>query len=142
MYDLVVIGGGSAGRSVAAAAARVGARVALVVKNAPAEKDSASVCWPSMGLFQAARLARELSGGVRFGVTMGTPQSDFGAVMAHVRAVALALESRGSALVLKGKGVEIHNGSAAFSAYDTVKVDGELLPSHRFVIATGSRSCA
>ena len=77
MYDLVVIGGGSAGRSVAAAAARVGARVALVVKNAPAEKDSASVCWPSMGLFQAARLARELSGGVRFGVTMGTPQSDF-----------------------------------------------------------------
>ncbi len=112
------------------------------MKDSPAEKDSGPVCWPSKGLFQAARLARELSGGTRFGITLGTPQTDFGAVMAHVRAVTLALESRDSAAVLKGKGVEIHNGSAAFSAYDTVKVDGELLPSQRFVIATGSRAVA
>ena len=35
MHDLVVIGGGKAGRDVAVAAARVGARVALIEKTRP-----------------------------------------------------------------------------------------------------------
>ncbi len=139
MYDLVVIGGGSAGRSVAASAARVGARVALIEKDRLEGKKSGSVCWPSKGLIQAAGLVHRLKETPRFGINTATPQVDFAAVMAHVRALSETLAERESAAILAQKGVEIHHGAAAFSAYDTVQVDGKLLPSHRFLIATGSR---
>jgi pyruvate/2-oxoglutarate dehydrogenase complex dihydrolipoamide dehydrogenase (E3) component len=142
MYDLVVIGGGAAGRSVAAAAAKVGARVALIEKDRLGDKNSAAVCWPSKGLIQAARLAHRLAGTARFGITTAAPQIDFSAVMAQVRTIALTLAARSSDEILAQNGVEIHRGSAAFSAYDTVQVDGKLFPSHRFVIATGSRPVA
>jgi pyruvate/2-oxoglutarate dehydrogenase complex dihydrolipoamide dehydrogenase (E3) component len=140
MYDLVVIGGGSAGRIVASAAARVGAKVALVDRARLGERTSGAVCWPSKGLFQAARRVHEMRGTERFGIKTGDPQIDFAAVMANVRAIAGALEHASSAEILTPKGIEIHQGSAAFSAYDTVQVDGKLLPSNRFVIATGARA--
>ena len=139
MYDLVVIGGGSAGRSVAASAAHVGARVALIEKDRPEGKKSGSVCWPSKGLIQAAGLVHRLKETPRFGINTATPQVDFAAVMAHVRTLSETLAERESAAILAQKGVEIHHGAAAFSAYDTVQVDGKLFPSHRFLIATGSR---
>jgi pyruvate/2-oxoglutarate dehydrogenase complex dihydrolipoamide dehydrogenase (E3) component len=142
MYDLVVIGGGSAGRIVAAAAARVGAKVALVDKGRLGDKASGAVCWPSKGLFQAARLAHRTRGAARFGVSTGAPQVDFAAVMANVRAIAETLSGASSAEILAQQGIEIHQGSAAFSAYDTVQVNGKLLASSRFVIATGSRAKA
>ena len=142
MYDLVVIGGGAAGRSVAAAAAKVGARVALIEKDGQGATNSTSVCWPSKGLIQAARLAHQLAGPARFGISTSAPHIDFAALMAQVRAISDTLAARSSDEVLAQNGVEIHRGTAAFSAYDTVQVDGELFPSHRFVIATGSRANA
>ncbi len=142
MYDLVVIGGGSAGRIVATAAARVGARVALVDKARLGNKTSGSVCWPSKGLFQAARLVHQMRGPARFGIKTSEPQVDFAAVIANVRAIAGTLEHASSAEILTQEDIEIHQGSAAFSAYDTVEVEGKLLPSNRFVIATGARAAA
>ena len=51
MYDLVVIGGGSAGRSVAAAAARVRARGLRLGREGRRwrSKESGPACWPSKG---------------------------------------------------------------------------------------------
>ena len=140
MYDLVVIGGGLAGRIVASAAARVGAKVRLVDQARLGDKTSGTACWPSKGLFQAARLVHQMKGTERSGIKTGELQIDFAAVMANVRAIAETLEQASSAKILAEKGVEIHRGSAAFSAYDTVQVDGKLLPSNRFVIATGARA--
>jgi pyruvate/2-oxoglutarate dehydrogenase complex dihydrolipoamide dehydrogenase (E3) component len=137
MYDLVIIGGGSAGRSIAAASAKVGARVALIENDGP-RGAAGWVSWPSRGLIQAARLAK-LEGTARFGIQTAAPKIDFAAVMAQVRTLAEGVAARESAKILAEKGVEVHHGSAAFSAYDTVQVDGKLLPSQRFVIATGSR---
>ena len=113
MYDLVVIGGGSAGRSVAAAAAKVGARVALVEKDLAEGKRFPPVCWPSKGLVQAARLAHELKDTARLGVSAGTPFVDFAAVMSHVRALARTLADRETAESLSQGGVEVHHGTAA-----------------------------
>ena len=140
MYDVVIIGGGSAGQSIARAAAQVGARVALIEKRRSGAEKSGSACWPSKGLVQAAKLAADLKKTPRFGISATVRQIDFAAVMAHVHAVADELAKRESAETAEQKGLEIHHGAAAFSAYDTVEVDGKLLPSHRFIIATGSRA--
>jgi pyruvate/2-oxoglutarate dehydrogenase complex dihydrolipoamide dehydrogenase (E3) component len=140
MYDVVVIGGGSAGRSIARAAAQVGARVALVEKQRGAGDKSDLACWPSKGLVQAAKLAHQLKGTTRFGISTVSSPIDFAAVMAHVHGVALKLAERDRTETAEQKGIEFHHGSATFTAYDTVEVDGALLPSHRFIIATGSRA--
>lgn len=141
MHDLVIIGGGAAGRTVAAAAARVGARVALIEKNRPVDGQPSRAYWPSKGLIQTARLVHQLRESARLGMSTTPAPIDFAAVMGHVRAVADNLAQRDRAEMLGQKGIELHDGSAAFSAYDTVQLDETvLLPSHRFVIATGSRA--
>jgi pyruvate/2-oxoglutarate dehydrogenase complex dihydrolipoamide dehydrogenase (E3) component len=140
MYDLVVIGGGAGGLHVAKAAARVGARVALVDKDRPGAAGSSAVCVPSKGLAQAAKLAGQFRGAARFGLRAGTLDVDFAALMGHVRAVAEDLASRDSAAALEKLGIDLFEGSATFEAYDTLTVGGSRsLSAHRFVIATGSR---
>ena len=67
MYDLVVIGGGSGGLSVATAAAKVGARVALVEKQQVGGESTLSACVPSKGLVQAARLLQQVRAAGSFG---------------------------------------------------------------------------
>ncbi len=140
MYDLVVIGAGSGGLTVAAAGAKVGAKVALIEKNRLGGEGSIAACVPSKGLVQTAKLAHQVARAARFGVRAGAPQIDFNAVMSHVRSVAADIARDESEEALRGQGIDVYHGSASFVAYDTVQVDGaDRIPSHRFVIATGSR---
>ncbi len=140
MYDLVVIGGGSGGLSVATAAAKVGAKVALIEKDRLAGEATFAACVPSKGLTHAARLVRQIGDAENYGVRAGTVAVDFAAVLVRVRAVAEEFTRGESVEVLEAKGIEVIHGSAAFEAYDTVLVDGTTrVPGQRFVIATGSR---
>ena len=140
MYDLVVIGGGSGGLSVATAAAKVGAKVALIEKDRLGGEATFAACVPSKGLTHAARLVRQIGDADKYGVRAGPVAVDFAAVLGRVRAVAKEFARGESVEVLEAKGIEVIHGSAAFEAYDTVKVDGTTrVPGQRFVIATGSR---
>ena len=140
MYDLVVLGGESEGLSVALAAARIGARVA-VVKNATAgDECTHAAVIPRLTLIAAARLAHQIRSAGRYGIRAGTPEVDFAAVMARVRAVAADFASRETDESLSAAGVTVVYGKPVFEAYDTVVVDGKTrLHAQRFVIATGSR---
>src|SRR4051794_37505000 len=60
MYDLIVLGGGSGGLNVASAAARVGAKVALVEKYKLGGECTHTACVPSKALLHAARLVRQV----------------------------------------------------------------------------------
>ncbi len=140
MYDLVVIGGGSGGLRVATAAARVGARVALVEKKRLGGEGTLAGCVPSKGLVQAAKLVRQVRSAGSFGLRTGTVDVDFPAVMKYVRSVVEGFAVDESDEVLRARGIEIYHGSAAFEAYDTVRIDGTTtVLGQRFVIATGSR---
>ena len=140
MYDLVVIGAGSAGLALASAAAKVGARVALIEKNQPGERGATTACVPSKGLVQAAKLAHQLRGAGQFGVRPGAVTIDFPALISRVREVTAQIASADSAGVLRAHGIDLYHGSASFAAYDTILVDESTrVVVHRFVIATGSR---
>ena len=61
MYDLVVLGGGSEGLNVALAAARIGARVAVVKNATPGGECTHSAIVPRTALIAAAGLAHQVA---------------------------------------------------------------------------------
>ena len=140
MYDLVVLGGGSGGLSVASAAARVGAKVALIEKYRLGGECTHTACVPSKALIEAARLAHRIRSADALGIRVGDVDVDFDAVMTRVRAVVSEFAGSDSGGSLRAKGIDVYQGSPAFEAYDTVLVDGTTrISGQKFVIATGSR---
>lgn len=139
MYDLVVLGGGSGGLSVAMSAAKVGARVALIEKSRHVgEGHAASVS--SKALLHAAKLLQTIRTAGRFGLHVQPPTVDFAAVRERVRALVDELAADNSDEALRARGIDVFHGSPAFDAYDTVVVDDKTrVEGQRFVIATGSR---
>jgi pyruvate/2-oxoglutarate dehydrogenase complex dihydrolipoamide dehydrogenase (E3) component len=145
MYDLVVMGGGTAGLVCAAGAAGLGARVALVEQSRLGGDCLNSGCVPSKALLRSARAAAES----RLGATLGVESSanvDFPAVMSRLRARRARLAEPDSAERLTSLGVDVFFGSASFSGRRsvTVAVDGAdrarlELRFRKAVIATGSR---
>jgi pyruvate/2-oxoglutarate dehydrogenase complex dihydrolipoamide dehydrogenase (E3) component len=140
MYDLVVIGGGSGGLHAATAAARVGAKVALIDRP---RKVGECRCDPSVlskGLVQAARVFKQVQRAGEYGVQTDAPRVDFPEVVARLRQVAEATGKARSDDALRAQGVDVFAGKAAFDAYDTVLLDRSTrIEAHRFLIATGSR---
>ncbi|MEO6809711.1 MAG: FAD-dependent oxidoreductase, partial [Isosphaeraceae bacterium] len=140
MYDLVVLGGGAGGLNVASAAARIGAKVALIEKHKLGGECTHTACVPSKALIHAARLAHLARTAGAFGIRVGDVEVDFAAVMERVQDVVASFAGSDSGDGLRAKGVDVYRGSPAFEAYDSVVIDGrECLNAHRFVIATGSR---
>src|SRR5688572_33299882 len=85
LYDLVVIGGGTAGLVCAAGAAGLGARVAIVERSRLGGDCLNTGCVPSKALIRSARVIGAARAGASVGVAAGT-QVDFAAVMSRLRA--------------------------------------------------------
>jgi pyruvate/2-oxoglutarate dehydrogenase complex dihydrolipoamide dehydrogenase (E3) component len=138
LYDLVVIGGGTAGLVCAAGAAGLGARVAIVERARLGGDCLNTGCVPSKALLRAARAVHEARRAARAGVTM-TPRVDFAAVMDSVRARRADLAHHDSAQRLTAIGAHVFLAQASFAGPARVTVDGRELRFRRAVIATGSR---
>lgn len=145
-YQLVVIGAGTAGLVTAAAAAGLGARVALV-ERALMGGDCLNVgCVPSKAIIRAARAAAACRDAARFGITLPQPpRADFAEVMARMRRLRAAISPHDSARRFQQLGVDVFFGQAEFAGAQLLRViDGEgtvrELPFRRAVIATGARA--
>ena len=138
LYDLVVIGGGTAGLVCAAGAAGLGARVALVERARLGGDCLHTGCVPSKALLRSARAVHEARTAAAVGVRM-TPHVEFTAVMAAVSARRADLAPHDSAARLMALGVDVFFGDAAFTDRRTVGVTGRALRFRRAVIATGGR---
>jgi pyruvate/2-oxoglutarate dehydrogenase complex dihydrolipoamide dehydrogenase (E3) component len=137
--DLCVIGAGSAGLSVAAAAAQFGERVVLIEKARMGGDCLNYGCVPSKALIAAARHAHCVTEGQAFGITAPAPRIDFAAVHDHVHGVIGAIAPHDSQERFEGLGVEVIRAPARFTDPHTVSAGGEEIRARRFVIATGSR---
>src|SRR3954469_24808424 len=85
-YNLVVIGGGTAGLVSAAGSAGLGAKVALIERNLLGGDFLNVGCVPSKGMIRAARAAYEARNGADFGVQIaGEPNISFAAAMERMR---------------------------------------------------------
>jgi pyruvate/2-oxoglutarate dehydrogenase complex dihydrolipoamide dehydrogenase (E3) component/uncharacterized membrane protein YdjX (TVP38/TMEM64 family) len=141
-YNLVVIGGGTAGLVSAAGGAGLGAKVALVERHLLGGDCLNVGCVPSKGIIGAARIAAQARDGARFGIRTGDVEVDFPAVMARMRALRAGLAPIDGAPRFAGLGVDVYFGEARFTGPTTVLVDGKTLEFARAVIATGARAAA
>jgi pyruvate/2-oxoglutarate dehydrogenase complex dihydrolipoamide dehydrogenase (E3) component len=138
-YQLVVVGGGSAGLVCAVGAAGLGAKVALVERDLLGGDCLNVGCVPSKTLLRAAKAAAEVRRARQFGINVPEPEINFATVMERVRQVRAALAPTDSAERVRSLGVDVFLGEGKFLNEDTIEVSGAKLRFGRCVIATGSR---
>jgi pyruvate/2-oxoglutarate dehydrogenase complex dihydrolipoamide dehydrogenase (E3) component len=143
--DICVIGAGSGGLTVAAAAAAFGVPVVLIEKGKMGGDCLNTGCVPSKSLIAAGKRARALARANAFGVSARGVDIDFAGVHKHVHAVIAAIEPNDSRERFTALGVRVIAGVARFRDAQTVTVSrsggGEIeieIRARRFVIATGS----
>jgi pyruvate/2-oxoglutarate dehydrogenase complex dihydrolipoamide dehydrogenase (E3) component len=139
-YDLVVIGGGSAGLVAASAAAQLKAKVALVEKEDRLGGDCLHYgCVPSKSLIHAGRVAHLTRQGKVFGVHTAEPTINMAEAMGHVHRVIEHIQEHDSTERFESLGVEVIYGQGQFQDERTFVVEGRPLKARAFIIATGSR---
>ncbi len=140
-YNLVVIGGGTAGLISAAGAAGLGAKVALVERNLMGGDCLNVGCVPSKGMIRAARAAHEARSGSEFGVELAcAPNVAFAKAMERMRRLRAGISEHDSAERFRKLGIDVFIGSGKFVGSSVVEVDGKRLEFGRAVIATGARA--
>ena len=141
-YDICVIGAGSGGLSVAAAAASFGQKVVLIEKGEMGGDCLNTGCVPSKSLLAAAKHAHSFRSGEAFGIKAVEPQVDFAKVNDHVKGVIATIAPHDSVERFEGLGVKVIKAHASFISRDTVEAGSERIRARRFVISTGSSPAA
>lgn len=140
-YNLVVIGGGTAGLVTAIGAAGLGARVALVERHLLGGDCLNVGCVPSKALLRSARALADVRDAGAFGIDVPAGvRVDFPAVMERMRRLRAEISPTDSAARLAREGVDVFFGEARFGGADVLDVDGTALHYKKAVIATGSRA--
>jgi pyruvate/2-oxoglutarate dehydrogenase complex dihydrolipoamide dehydrogenase (E3) component len=137
--DLVVIGAGSGGLSLAAGAVQMGARVVLIERGKMGGDCLNYGCVPSKALIAAAHAAQAQRSSADFGIEAHEPNIDFAAVTRHVRDVIDSIAPHDSEERFTELGVKVIRASASFLDRHTVIAGDYEVHARRFVIATGSR---
>jgi pyruvate/2-oxoglutarate dehydrogenase complex dihydrolipoamide dehydrogenase (E3) component len=138
-YDLLVLGGGTAGLVCAMGAAGLGARVALVERALLGGDCLNTGCVPSKALLRSARAAADARRAPELGVRVAGIDPDFASVMRRLRERRADISPNDSAARLRAAGVDVYFGDARFTGSATIAVDGRTLRFRRAVIATGGR---
>ena len=139
-YQLVVIGGGTAGVVAAQRAAALGASVALVERNLLGGTCLNTGCVPSKALIRTSRLYAEMRDAARYGARQPDNIAvDFAAAMARVRQIRGQLSGNISVRTLAAQGIDVYFGRPRFTGTDTLSVDDTPLRFARAIIATGAR---
>ncbi|MTI43883.1 pyruvate/2-oxoglutarate dehydrogenase complex dihydrolipoamide dehydrogenase (E3) component [Roseibium hamelinense] len=136
--DICVIGAGSGGLSVAAAAAAFGVEVVLIEKGLMGGDCLNYGCVPSKALLSAGKKAFALKGNSAMGVSASGIEVDFGQANDHVRAVIAAIAPHDSVERFEGLGVTVLQNQARFVSPDCVVAGDAEIRARRFVVATGS----
>ena len=139
-FDLVVIGAGAAGLSVAAGAAQLGASVALIERGVMGGDCLNTGCVPSKALLAASHAARAVVRAARFGVIAPPPTIDWDRLRTHVHDVIQTIAPVDSEARFTALGVSVLRAEARFIDPSTVSVAGRSVTARRFVIAAGSRA--
>ncbi|WP_102867994.1 dihydrolipoyl dehydrogenase family protein [Pseudovibrio exalbescens] len=136
--DICVIGAGSAGLTVAAAAAAFGVDVVLIEKGKMGGDCLNYGCVPSKALIAAGKAAQAHRTSEKYGVEANEPSIDFSKANAHLRSVIADIEPHDSEERFEGLGVTVIKAEARFVDANTVEAGEVAIRARRFVIATGS----
>ncbi|OIN86506.1 MAG: dihydrolipoyl dehydrogenase [Alphaproteobacteria bacterium CG1_02_46_17] len=138
-YNIIVIGGGSAGLVSSYIAAALKAKVALIEKHKMGGDCLNTGCVPSKALLRSAKMLSYARRAEEFGFNKTTVDFDFAKVMERVQSVILAIAPHDSVERYTQLGVECIEGTAKIVAPHRVEVNGKTLTARSIIVATGAR---
>ncbi len=136
--DICIIGGGSAGLSVASGAAQLGAKVVLLEGHKMGGDCLNYGCIPSKALIAAGKHAHAMTVGKPFGIMPAKPIIDFGKVKEHVKNVIQGIEPHDSIERFKSLGVNVIAEYGQFISPTQLRAGNVIITARRFVVSTGS----
>lgn len=137
-FDLVIIGGGSAGLSAAEFGNKLGVNTAIIEKDRIGGDCTWSGCIPSKALIESAKVLHTIRGAESFGFQVAEPEVSFRRVMKRVNQVVEDVYQGESPEVLGKAGIEVIKGAPTFLDRHTVEVNGQEIVSRNFILATGA----
>jgi len=140
VYNVVVIGAGTAGLVTAAGTAGLGGRVALIERNLMGGDCLNFGCVPSKALISSARLIQQIRDAEKWGLDHQQPQFAFEKIFDRMRARRAKIAPNDSQERFESLGVDVFRGEARFVSPHEIEVNGQKLRARNFVIATGSRA--
>lgn len=142
MYDLIVIGAGPGGYVAAIKAAQLGAKVALIEKEAYGGVCLNWGCIPTKTLLKSAKVYQEMLHAQDYGITLSDPsaiQLDWASIQKRKHQVVKRLTG-GVRTLLKKNGVTLYKGFGQVLDPQTVKVNEETLQTKNLILALGSHT--
>ncbi|MEB8387594.1 FAD-dependent oxidoreductase [Rhodobacteraceae bacterium KMM 6894] len=136
--DILVIGAGSGGLSVASGASQMGADVILLEGHKMGGDCLNYGCVPSKALLAAGKAAYAQAHTAQFGVSDTVPQVDYAATMAHVADIIAQIAPVDSQERFEGFGVRVIREYGTFISSTEVQAGNDTITARRIVIATGT----
>lgn len=139
-FDVVVIGGGTAGLVTASGCARLGRKVALIDREKLGGDCLWTGCVPTKALVATARLIHQMRHAEAYGLEAQDIRVTPKLVMDSMRAQRQAIEHHDDPEKFRALGIEVIFGEATLTSRSEVEVAGRRLAAKDIVIATGTRT--
>ncbi len=138
-YNVLVIGGGTAGLISAYTANLLGGKVALVEGGTMGGDCLNTGCVPSKTLIASAHAMEATRTAAVFGVSMDNPVVDYAVVHKRIHDTIDAIAPNDSAERYRSLGIDVYENTAEFVDGHTVQVKDITITARRIVVATGAR---
>ncbi len=137
---IIIIGGGVGGYPGAIRAARMGAEVTLIERDALGGTCLNYGCIPTNALLKSADVIRTMKDSESFGIRCKGYEINFPAIMDRKNSVVAQL-TRGVSVLLSAKKIKVIKGTASFVDAKTVQITetGEKVRGDAILIASGSK---
>ncbi|MBK0418078.1 dihydrolipoyl dehydrogenase [Leucobacter sp. CSA1] len=138
-FDIVVLGGGSAGYAAAIRAKQLGFSAAVIEKGKLGGTCLHRGCVPTKALLHSAEVADVAREGAKYGVNSGVESIDIVGVNSYKDGI-VASKFKGLQGLLKANGITVIEGEGRLASPDTVRVGDDNIVGKHIVLATGSYS--
>ncbi|GAA2173523.1 dihydrolipoyl dehydrogenase [Agrococcus versicolor] len=138
-FDIVVLGGGSAGYAVALRAIQLGKTAAIIEKDKLGGTCLHRGCIPTKAMLHSSEVADVVRDAAHAGVQAELKGVDIAAVTGF-REEIVAKKFKGLQGLIKAKGVTVFEGSGRITSPTTVQVGDQTIEAGNVVLATGSFS--
>jgi pyruvate/2-oxoglutarate dehydrogenase complex dihydrolipoamide dehydrogenase (E3) component len=139
-FDVIVIGGGTAGLVTASGCARLGRRVALIERAALGGDCLWTGCVPTKALVASAKLAHQMRNARAYGLEPATPRITPKSIMDSMREQRRIISRHDDPEKFRKLGIEVIEGNAQMINASEVQVGDRRLHAKDIVIATGART--
>ena len=133
MFDVIVIGGGTAGLRTSLAIASKGKRIALIEPGILGGTCLNNGCIPTKAMLHASHLYKQSAELDKFGIT-NSPKLNFKKLMAYVNFFPQFGQAHIKKSVKKYKNLTLVKGKAQFNGKNSIKVGNNELQAKKFII--------